>query len=199
MYKILTVEDKVRVPPVKFRLAQDEAIKVSLEDAFEGIIDRKVGVILAVTEIISIGEGRIFPGDGSINYPVQFKVLIYLPELHELVKGPVIDVTEFGVFVRIGALDGMVHVSQIMNDFVSYDQKNAIFTGRESSRVLKEGDTAKARIVAVSLGKEYKIGLTMRQPGLGVEGWPQKEKESQEKHVRRKGGKGQQAPKKLSD
>ncbi len=176
MYKVLTVKDKIRVPPIKFRYSTEGAVKSSLEERLVGIIDKKMGVVLAVIKVEEVGEGRIFPGDGSIYYPVTFKCLVYFPELHEVVKGQVIDVTEFGVFVRIGPLDGMVHVSQIMDDFVSFDDKNAVFSGRESKRILKNNDTIRARIISISLGREYKIGITTRQPGLGVLGWVERSK-----------------------
>lgn len=171
MYKIITAEDKVRVPPAKFGLHLKEAVKSSLEDRFEGITDRNHGIILAITEVSEVGEGRILPGDGAIYYPVTFRALVYKPELHEIVSGNVIDVTEFGVFVRIGPVDGMVHVSQIMDDFVSYDPKNFAFTGKETRNSIKEGDTVMSRIISVSLEKEYKIGLTLRQAGLGASDW----------------------------
>jgi DNA-directed RNA polymerase subunit E' len=177
MYKILKVRDKIRVPPSKFRHALEKAVQESLEERWEGVIEKELGVVLSVVSVENIGEGKILPGDGAIYYPTEFKILTYFPEMHEIVKGQVIDVTEFGVFVRIGPLDGMIHVSQIMNDFVSYDAKNSIFSGRESKRLLKEGDTVVARIVSVSLGqKQYKIGLTTRQPGLGVPSWLKIEK-----------------------
>jgi len=176
MYKILTVKDKIRVPPIKFRYDLKEAVKSSLEDRWGGLIDKKLGVMLSIIDVEDIGEGRILPGDGSIHYPVTFNVLIYIPELHEVVKGSVIDVTEFGVFVRIGPLDGMIHVSQIMDDFVSFDEKHAVFSGRDSKRVLKNNDPIRARIISISLGKDYKIGITTRQPGLGVFNWIEKEK-----------------------
>lgn len=181
MYKVVTVEDRIRVPPIKFGLSSEQAIKSSLEDLWEGIIDKRLGVILSVVSIEQVGEGKIFPGDGGIHYPVTFKVLTFAPEVHELITGNVIDVTEFGVFVRIGPLDGMVHVSQIMNDFVTYDQKNSLFAGRDSKRVLKEGDVVKARVISVSMGREYKIGLTMRQSGLGALEWIEKDRERREK------------------
>ena len=172
MYKILTVKDKVRVPPSKFNLPMKGAIKASLEDRWEGIIDRRMGVILSVTDVEDVGEGVILPGDGAIHYPVDFKILVYYPEMHEIIKGYVIDVTEFGIFIRMGPLDGMVHVSQIMDDFVSYDNKNAIFMGRDTKRTLKEADLVKARVISISMATgQYKIGLTTRQPGLGVMAW----------------------------
>ncbi|MBI4021392.1 MAG: DNA-directed RNA polymerase [Candidatus Aenigmarchaeota archaeon] len=185
MYKILTVKDKIRVPPIKFRYALDEAVKSSLDDRWAGTIDKQMGVLLSVISVEEVGEGKILPGDGSIHYPVTFTLLTYLPELHEVITGSVIDVTEFGVFVRMGPLDGMIHVSQIMDDFVSYDAKNSIFSGRDSQRVLRNGDIVRARIISISLGRDYKIGITTRQPGLGSLAWVDQEKKGVKAPARR--------------
>jgi DNA-directed RNA polymerase subunit E' len=79
-------------------------------------------------------------------------------------------------------MDGLVHISQLMDDFVSFDNKNSVFLGKESKRTLKEGDLLRARIIAVSFGKEEnKIGLTMRQSGLGSLTWLVDEKKKQKK------------------
>ncbi|MBI2675920.1 MAG: DNA-directed RNA polymerase [Candidatus Aenigmarchaeota archaeon] len=174
MYRIMTVEDKVRVAPNKFTLQKEEAIKASLEERFEGITDRKLGVVLSVVGVEKAGSGKILAGDGALYFPVTFRLLTYKPELHELVKGQVIDVTEFGIFVRMGPVDGMVHVSQIMDDFVSYDPKGFQFTGKESKRTVKEGDIVRARVISVSVEKDFKVGLTLRQPGLGCPHWQEK-------------------------
>jgi len=186
MYKLLEVKERIRVPPEKFALSLEDAVLESLEEKWEGTVDKNTGVVLAVTGIKDIGEGIIIPGDGAIYYDVVFEILSYIPKDHEIVKGEVIDVTEFGLFVRIGPVDGMVHVSQIMDDFLSYDQKNAIFSGKKTKRKVKEGDIVIARIISISLvGNQYKIGLTTRQPGLGVPEWYKEEK----KEEKGKGGK----------
>ncbi len=188
MYKILKVKDKIRVSPAKFRFALEDAVHESLEERWEGVIEKGIGIVLLVVSVENTGEGKILPGDGAIHYPVEFKILTYHPEMYEIVKGQVIDVTEFGAFIRVGPLDGMIHVSQIMNDFVSYDAKNSTFSGRESKNILREGDVVIARVVSVSFGaKQYKIGLTTRQPGLGVLSWLEKEKKGK---TRRRTGPG---------
>ena len=177
MYKIVEVEDDIRVPPSKFELGREEAVKASLREKWEGIIEKRLGVVLVVTSVKGTGEGRIYAGDGAIHYQAVFDVLVYVPEQHEIVAGEVIDVTEFGAFMRLGPVDGMIHVSQIMDDFVSYDRKNALILGKESKHRLKEGDALRARIISVSVsGREYKIGLTARQPGLGAFEWLKEEK-----------------------
>ncbi len=188
MYKIFHVSDRIRVPPEKFGLSLQDAVKASLEEKLEGIIDRNLGVILSVVSIKSVGEGNILAGDGALYYPVEFELLSYMPEQHEVVMGDIIDVTEFGIFVRVGPLDGMVHVSQIMDDFVSYDQKNSIFSGKKTKRRVKEKDTVRARVISVSMdGNQYKIGLTTRQAGLGVLGWfKEEDKKEVKKHPEKK-------------
>jgi len=65
----------------------------------------------------------------------------------------------------------MIHISQTMDDFVSFSKANSL-SGKSSKRILKQGDLCLARIVALShKGGELKIGLTMRQPGLGKIDW----------------------------
>ena len=175
------MEEEIPVPPTKLNLETEKAVTESIEERFEGKIDGDIGVILAVTAIDKVGEGRILPGDPSVYYPVSFKLLTWMPREHEIVEGEVVDITEFGAFVRCGALDGLVHVSQVMDDFVSYDEKNSQLVGKQTRKVLKEGDMVRARIISISFKEQSKLGLTMRQPLLGSAKWVETEKPQEEK------------------
>ena len=181
MYQIITVEDEVAVAPTKLNLDTKISIKESLEEELEGKINNEVGVVLAITKIEKIGEGRILPGNPDVHYPVIFKALTWMPTDREIVEGIVVDVTEFGTFIRCGALDGLVHVSQIMDDYVSYDEKNSQFVGKQSKKVLKEGDLVRARIISISLKEQSKLGLTMRQPFLGALKWLEMKEDEKQK------------------
>lgn len=177
MYRIVDIKDKIRVGPEKFELGERQAIFYSLKDIYEGRAFKDIGLVLAIKSINNIGDGTIISGDGAIYYDVEFSCLCYIPEQNEIVKGTVIDITEFGVFLRIGAIDGMIHVSQLMDDFVNFDEKNSMFIGKKSKQKIKIGDTVIARIISVSLiGNEYKIGLTLKQHGLGNIEWLREKK-----------------------
>ncbi len=196
MYQLVEIEDIVRVPPELFNLPLKQALKQLLAEKYEGKLDRDVGSIILVTEVSSDGIGKVIPGEGSAYYNAVFKALTYKPELQEIVEGKVIEIVEFGAFVRLGPLDGLIHVSQITDDYLNYDPKGHRFVGKESKKVLAEGDIVRARIVTISLkkAKENKIGLTMRQPGLGKLEWiyevPQKSSKAKEKPKGKKSGKG---------
>jgi DNA-directed RNA polymerase subunit E' len=106
-------------------------------------------------------------------------MLVYMPKIFEVVQGEIVEILEFGAFMRLGPMDGLVHVSQITNDFINFDKKNRTLAGKESKNILKEKDLAKARIITLSSKSDVtKIGLTMRQPGLGKLEWIEDEKKA---------------------
>jgi len=173
MYNLVELEDTVRVPPELFALDLEKALKQLLAERYEGKLDRDLGSIILIADVKTDGIGKVIPGDGAAYYNTTFKTLTYKPELQEIVEGEVIETVEFGAFIRLGPLDGLIHVSQITDDYLNYDGKNKKFVGKESKKTLSEGDTVRARVVTISLkkAKENKVGLTMRQPGLGKLEW----------------------------
>jgi DNA-directed RNA polymerase subunit E' len=182
MYRIVAVEEKIRVPPEKLGADVRKSVHAAIAEQMEGVINPRLGIILSAVSVDRTGEGEILPGDAGVYYDCEFKLLTFKPELQEIVDGEVIDNTEFGSFVRLGPMDGLVHISQLMDDFVSFDNKNSVFLGKESKRTLKEGDVVRARVISVSLGeKENKVGLTMRQPMLGTLQWIEEEKRKKTK------------------
>jgi DNA-directed RNA polymerase subunit E' len=175
MYKIVTIKEKIKVTPEKLGLSAREAIEKAIEESLEGKIDSKNGLIfLSLVSIDKIEEGKIYPADPNVYYQTTFKMLVFKPELHELVIGEVVDNTDFGSFVRIGPIDGLVHISQLMDDYVSFDKKNSVFLGKQTKKTLKIGDKVLARIISISWKEQNKIGLTMRQQGLGALHWLKK-------------------------
>ena len=171
MFYITEIEDHVRVSPELFALPVNEAILKQLQKSYKDVMNKELGSVIAVLEVIDVGEGVIIPGDGAAYYKCSYKILNYLPELQELVFGEISEITNFGAFMNIGPMEGMIHVSQTMDDFVSFSKSNTL-VGKNSKRSLKKEDLCLARIIAISYKAEQpKIGLTMRQPGLGKIEW----------------------------
>ena len=174
MYKKITLQHIVRIPPTKFASNIKEAAFEILSEQFNGQIYENIGFIIAVIDVIGDPkEGKILHGDASTFHLVDFSVLAYLPKLHEIVEGTVVEAVEFGAFIRLGPSDGLCHVSQICDDFISFENMNQRFIGKESSKILTVDDMVRGRIIAVSMGtgRSGKLGLTMRQPFLGKIEW----------------------------
>ncbi|MEA1894772.1 MAG: DNA-directed RNA polymerase [Euryarchaeota archaeon] len=175
MYLKTRLVDTVRIDPEQLGMPVMAAVGRALRDKLEGQIDKKLGALVAILDVVDIGDGRILFGDGGVYYEATFDALMYKPIMQEVTEGVVVEVVEFGVFIGVGPLDGLIHVSQLTDDFVSYDGKNSRLVFKESGRAVTEGDKLRARIVAVSLNErdphESRIGLTMRQPTLGKLEW----------------------------
>ncbi len=171
MFYLVEMDDYVRVDPKLFGLPTLEAVEKQLEETYSEYYNKELGSAVAVIEVLNVREGVIIPGDGATYYNSSFKLLVWKPELHELVFGDIVEITNFGAFIDMGSMKGMIHISQAMDDFVSFSKSNTL-SGKTSKRNLKKGDSCLARVVAIShKGDEPKIGLTMRQPGLGKLKW----------------------------
>jgi len=181
MFYLTEVEDHVRVEPKLFGLPTSRAVFKQLIETYNEYYDKEVGKVVTVIEVLKVGDGVIIPGDGAVYYESRFKLLTWKPELHELVYGVVDEITNFGAFMNLGMVKGLIHIGQTMDDFVSLNKTSSL-TGKKSKRTLKKGDLCIARIVAIShKGGELKVGLTMRQPGLGKIEWIKEDNIKREK------------------
>ena len=181
MFYLTEVEDYIRVAPKLFGLPTSEAIDKQLRETYTDYYDKELGHVVVIIEVLEVGEGVIIPGDGAAYYISRFKLLVWKPELQELVYGKISEITNFGAFIDMGVMRGMIHISQTMDDYVSFSKVNSL-QGKSSKRNLKQDDLCLARIVAIShKGGEPKIGLTMRQPGLGKLEWIKEEQIKKEK------------------
>jgi DNA-directed RNA polymerase subunit E' len=201
MYTITKIEDTIRILPEKFGDDLDKVVEEIVQKTFEGTMRKDHGIIVVARNIQAIGDGIVIHGDGAMYQKVAFDALTFMPNLQEVVDGIVCEIVEFGAFCHIGPIDALIHMSQIMNDYVEVDADNELITGKEKKKTLKVGDVVRSRIVAVSMNelsaRESKIGLTMRQPALGAYDWlnepseeDKKKQKKDKKSKKKKKGKG---------
>lgn len=189
MYMMIEKEETVRVPPEKLNEKLDETAEELTKENFEGMMANGSFTLL-ITNVKSVGDGKVVHGDGGVYQKVSFNALVLKPEMQEIIEGSVCEALSFGAFIRFGPLDGLVHISQILDDRINFDSGNQRLIGKVGKKELKVGDSVKARIVTLSLNeinpRESRIGLTMRQNGLGKLEWIE---ESRKKEGEKKAGK----------
>lgn len=177
MFYVVEIKDHVRVAPHLFGLDVKEAISKELQEKYRNFTSPELGIVISMEDVKEVGEGIIIPGDGAAYYDTTFTLVVFKPELQEIVYGVVSKITSFGAFLTLGPIEGMIHISQTMDDYVSFSKSNVLI-GKNSKKSLKAGDLCLSRIIAISFKEptDPKIGLTMRQPGLGKLEWIEKEK-----------------------
>jgi DNA-directed RNA polymerase subunit E' len=200
MYHKLMLEDKVRVPPQRLGEKLEKVILDVLQEQLEGSIDKEIGIFICVTRVLEVGEGELVPGDGGVYYDVKFEAMVLRLALQEVIEGIVVETTSFGAFVSLGPIDAMLHVSQISDEYINYDEKNARLICQESKRYIGVGDLVRVRVVTLSLNerepRDSKIGLTMRQAGLGTALWLEEDMNKEKEKAGGPGAVTEQAPEK---
>jgi len=190
MYMLTEAERIVRIPPAELNEDIEKVIDALTWESFEGRIGEDKEITVLIRNVRPVGPGRIVHGDGAVYQTVKYDQVVYKIKDNEIIEGVVVEILKFGAFVRFGPLDGLLHISQVMDDRVDIDETNQRLVGKDTGRNLSVGDVVKARIVSIDLNEknpqDSKIGLTMRQPGLGKLQWleeDQKNKQQQQKEA----------------
>lgn len=172
--------DIVRIPPNRLTDSLKNTAIGILKEKYESMISQELGYVIMIIDAKVDSVGKLVTGDGATYHKVTFKALTFFPKIQEIVEGEIIEITDFGAFVRIGPTDALLHLSQITDDYLKSDIKQGLIIANQSSKSLRIGSKMRARITAVSLGKGSsmgKIGITCRQPFLGSFEWINEEVE----------------------
>jgi len=129
MFNLITLSDTIRIDPSRFGQPLEAAAFDELQGKYEGLVDDDLGYVISVIGLSVDPFGRILPGDGGTHHSVKFSILTFFPQMQEIIEGEVVEVADFGTFLRIGPVDALLHVSQLMDDFISYDEKQGVLLG----------------------------------------------------------------------
>jgi len=174
LFQIVEVEDIIRIEPIDFGNELNTIAKKILKGRYESTITPELGYVILIMNVNAEKTGKIIPGDGATYHAVQFKLLSFLPKLHEIVEGEIVEITDFGAFIRVGPTDALLHLSQITDEYLNSDVRQGLITAKESNRTVQVGTNMRVRITALSLTRGTamgKIGVTCRQPFLGSSEW----------------------------
>src|SRR6187401_3432296 len=178
MFAIIHMDDVVRIPPSMMKKSLNETTMEILKEKYESMINPELGYVIMIIDAKTNRVGKLVSGDGATFHKVSFKALTFYPKLQEIVEGEIVEITDFGAFVRIGPTDALLHLSQITDDYLKSDVKQGLILSNQSEKTLRISSKIRARITAISLGKSAsmgKIGITCRQPFLGALEWVEKE------------------------
>jgi len=75
-------------------------------------------------------------------------------KIGEEYEGVISGVTSFGVFVELdNTVEGLIHLSNITDDYYIYDNEKKELTGQKNRKVFKIGDVVKVKLKTVSIPK----------------------------------------------
>ena len=176
MYMITQAERVVPIPPARLSEDIDKVIDELTWKQCEGQFGPDKSITILIKNVRPKGPGRIVHGDGAVYQTVEFDQVVFKFKENETILGQVVQITKYGAFVKFGPLDGLLHISQVMDERVDIDEENQRLIGKDSGRTLNVGDIVRARIISMDINEknpqDSKIGLVTRgQVGLGRLEW----------------------------
>ena len=174
MFRVYRLRGVVRIEPSELDKGLEVAALSELKKRFEGMYSRDLGLIIAIRNLKVSPEGYIVMGDGATYHEVELEVLAYVPMINEVIEATVENVAKHGAHIRVGPIDGLIHISQISDEEAFFDPVRGAIVLRKSKRVLMKGDKVRARVTSVSGASAQRLprmSLTMRQPYLGKIEW----------------------------
>ncbi|MDD1795869.1 ribonuclease R [Enterovibrio sp. ZSDZ42] len=91
----------------------------------------------------------------------------------DVMEGTIANVTGFGFFVRLNDIhiDGLVHISNLDNDYYNYDMVSQKLVGESSGRIFRLGDQVTVKVLSVNLDErmiDFGLdGVTRKPRGEG--------------------------------
>lgn len=69
----------------------------------------------------------------------------------EVFEGIISSVTQFGFFVELpNTIDGLVHMTELTDDYYHYDEKNLMLVGERKGKIFKISDKVKVKVISSS-------------------------------------------------
>lgn len=69
----------------------------------------------------------------------------------EVYEGMISSITQFGFFVELpNTIDGLVHMTELTDDYYHYDEKNLMLVGERKGKIFKISDKVKVKVISSS-------------------------------------------------
>ena len=108
-------------------------------------------------ELVQLGESCSATerrAEAAERAAVEWKTVLFLREREgEVFSGHISGVTDFGIFVRLAeiSVDGMIHISELVDDYYSYDDRKHRLVGERTNKVWRLGDAIEVKLLRVDL------------------------------------------------
>lgn len=190
---LVKFKDIIRVPACHLGQPIENILTDELNKQLANKVVLHVGLIICLHDIIDIGESYIYPGDGAIHTKCVFRMIVFRPQIGEVICGTLKSSSKEGLNISLGFFDSIIVPPQQLNEPSHFNEIDQSWTwnyedeGQTHVLLLEIGEQIRFRVhsedfVDVSphgpnnleIDKKefpYKIIGTLSESGLGLVKW----------------------------
>jgi DNA-directed RNA polymerase III subunit RPC8 len=107
MFLLELVEDTIRLPPDRLN-DQKDMLEQHIQRKYVNGVLRDKGLVVALYDIVSVGDAHIFQGDGAPWLKTSFRLIVFRPKKGTLLSGAIVGQSEKGIRVSLNFFDDIV-------------------------------------------------------------------------------------------
>ncbi|XP_063680954.1 DNA-directed RNA polymerase II subunit RPB7-like isoform X2 [Bolinopsis microptera] len=162
MFYHMCLEHRILLHPQYFGPRLIDIVKKKLFTEVEGSCTGEYGFVVAVTTIDHIGNGVVDQGQGSVNFPVKYKAIVFRPFKGEVVDAIVREVNKVGIFCEVGPLTCFISRHSIPADMV-FNPDMECYQNQDEGIVVQKEDEIRLKIIGtrVDANDIFAVGSLM--------------------------------------
>lgn len=133
MFVLAEMTDTVRIDPWNFKMKLNDAIKIELHKKLANKVVHKVGLCIALHDIVKLNESHIIPGDGASHTKVHFRYVVFRPFLDEILVGRIRSCSREGVHVSMGFFDDILIPPGALQQMSRFDEAEQVWVWQYQS------------------------------------------------------------------
>lgn len=130
MFKLVTIEDTVQVPPHLFGHARERAVEHIINRRLSDRVIPDVGLVIALWDIESLSAERLIPTSGEASVLTRFRILVFGPFRGEALFAKVRASTEAGLLAYLDFFEPLWVPSEALPKPSTFDPKDNVWVWR---------------------------------------------------------------------
>lgn len=145
-----TFRDTIRVAPKHLGQPIENVLADELNLRLANKVVLNVGLVICLHDIVEVVESHIFCGDGAIHTECKFRLIVFRPQIGEVLCGTLRSSSKEGLKVSLGFFDSIVVPPQQLNEPSHFNELDQTWTWNYE-------DEGKTHVLRLEIGEQVRF------------------------------------------
>lgn len=152
MFVLSEFRDVIRVPAENLGQPIEEVLAEELNKRFANKVVLDVGLVICLHDIVDVGESYIYCGDGAIHTKCVYRMIVFRPQVGEILCGTLKSSSKEGLSISLGFFDSIIIPPQQLNEPSHFNEIDQSWTwnyedeGQTHVLMLEVGEQLRFRV-----------------------------------------------------
>ena len=127
MFELARVSDIVKIAPGNFGKPLLSAVSDALRERFANKVIPKLGLCVALYDVLKIGKSLLYPGNAAQHTEVEFRMVVFRPHVGEVLEGTLVSCSPQGLRISVGFFDEIHVPSRLLQSPSSWSDEERVW------------------------------------------------------------------------